>query len=349
MSSPIATALLARVTDVRCITGCITGRLDVPSWHFLSVLSVLVLSITDMSGSMSPNVRDRDARTDAWDLLRRWLRPPRISLYPLEPYPLEPYPPGRRPAGVRLACPAVCALCRGPVRPGFARCYQCARHDLLGPDLLADAVVPISYAVKGTAFAASLWRYKSWPAPSAAAQTSMLALLLAFLHDHGSCVWRQAGMPAPGRLAVVPTGCGRPGPHPLLALSAPYLRLPVTRLVIRPGEQGRDPNPNRFSAERTAAGSQCAAARGHLGIGRQRPVRRRRAQAGGCPPRGGRGARPSRRPGGPSWAARWPPGSPRPPTTRPTVPYTPKPEPGTCCSLMGVKGAAALYQFLSVH
>ena len=62
-------------------------------------------------------------------------------------------------------------------------------------------------------------------------------------------------MPAPGRLAVVPTGCGRPGPHPLLALSAPYLRLPVTRLVIRPGEQGRDPNPDRFSAERSTAGA----------------------------------------------------------------------------------------------
>src|SRR5262249_60514977 len=62
-------------------------------------------------------------------------------------------------------------------------------------------------------------------------------------------------MPAPGRLAVVPTGCGRPGPHPLLALAAPYLRLPVTGLAVRPGEQGRDPNPDRFSAERTRPGA----------------------------------------------------------------------------------------------
>jgi hypothetical protein len=198
---------------------------------------------------MSPNARGRDARTDAWDILRRRLRPPVTSLYPLEPYP----PPSVSPPGPLSL--ALCVLCRGPVRPGFARCYQCARHDLLGPGLLADAVVPISYAVKGTAFAAGLWRYKSWPAPSAAAQTSMLALLLAFLHDHGACVWRHAGMPAPGRLAVVPTGCGRPGPHPLLALSVPYLRLPVTRLVIRPGEQGRDPNVNRFSAERSRPGA----------------------------------------------------------------------------------------------
>ena len=29
----------------------------------------------------------------------------------------------------------------------------------------------------------------------------------------------------------------------------------MTRLVIRPGEQGRDPNVNRFYAERTSAGA----------------------------------------------------------------------------------------------
>jgi hypothetical protein len=168
----------------------------------------------------------------AWFTLRR-----RLTIYPPEPV-------GR---------PGVCAVCRGPSRTGYARCYQCAQHDVLGPGLLADAVVPISYAVKGTAFAAALWRYKSWSEPSADAQTLILALLLAFLHDHGACVWRHAGMPAPSRLAVVPTGCGRPGPHPLLTLAAPYLRLPVTRLVIRPGEQGRDPNMNRFYAERSTA------------------------------------------------------------------------------------------------
>ena len=171
---------------------------------------------------------------DAWAVLRR-----RICVYPPEP----------------AGNPGICAVCRGPAGPGFARCYQCARHDLLGPGLLADAVVPISYAVKGTAFAADLWRYKSWYAPSAAARASLLVLLLAFLRDHGACVWRHAGMAPPGRLAVVPTGCGRPGPHPLLELTAPYLRLPVTRLVIRPGEQGRDPNVDRYTAERTGRGA----------------------------------------------------------------------------------------------
>src|SRR5690348_1269527 len=137
-------------------------------------------------------------RETTWETLRR-----RSRVYP-------PEPPGR--AGV-------CAVCRGPAGPGYARCYQCARHQALGPSLLADAVVPISYAVKGAAFAADLWRYKAGGAPSAgtaAARTSLLALLLAFLRDHGGCVWRQAGMTAPGCLAVVPTGRGRPRPHPLL-------------------------------------------------------------------------------------------------------------------------------------
>ena len=169
-----------------------------------------------------------------WFDLRR-----RTTIYP-------PEPAGR---------PGVCAVCRGPARPRFARCYQCAQHDLLGLGLLADVVVPISYAVKGTAFATGLWRYKSWRSPDPAARACLLALLLSFLHDHGRCVWRHAGMPAPGRLAVVPTGCGRPGPHPLLEMAGPYLRLPVTGLVIRPGEQGRDPNPDRFTSERARLGA----------------------------------------------------------------------------------------------
>jgi len=180
--------------------------------------------------------------TESWDLLRRRLRSARPALCPVEP------PPGS---------PATCGVCRRPVRPGFARCYQCERHALLGPGLLADAVVPICYAVKGTDLAADLWRYKSWraphAAPHAAARAAVLALLLTFLHDHGPCVWRHAGMAAPGRLAVVPTGCGRPGPHPLLELTAPYLRLPLTRLAMWPGRQGRDLDIHRFNTERTVA------------------------------------------------------------------------------------------------
>jgi hypothetical protein len=170
------------------------------------------------------------------------LRPP--SALPVL-YPLGPEP-GAAPA---------CVVCRGPVRCGYARCYQCDGHDLLGHGLLADAVVPVSYAVKGTALAEALWRYKSRPAPSGPAGASVLALLLAFLNDHGGCVWRRAAMPPPGRLAVVPTGCGRPGPHPLLRLAGPCLGLPLSPLAIRPGRQGRDLDVHRFRAGPVPAGA----------------------------------------------------------------------------------------------
>jgi hypothetical protein len=119
---------------------------------------------------------------------------------------------------------------------------------------LADTVVPISYSIRGTAFACDLWRYKTWHASDASMRTSLLALLLVFLHDHGDCVWRAAGRAAPDRLAVVPSGCGRPGTHPLLRLVAPFLRLPLATLVMRPGEQGRDLNSSRFVAGELAGG-----------------------------------------------------------------------------------------------
>ena len=188
-----------------------------------------------------------------WYRVRLWLRSAAPPLYPLLRFPS---PPG--PAGSPPTAPLCCDVCRGPVGPGFTRCYQCGQHDLSGHGMLADAVVPLSYAVKGTAFAGDLWRYKSLLAPGPSirrARVSVLALLLTFLNDHGGCVWRHAAMPPPGRLAVVPTGCGRPGPHPLLSLASPYLRLPVCPLVIRPGRQGRDLDLDRFRAGRVPAGA----------------------------------------------------------------------------------------------
>jgi hypothetical protein len=189
----------------------------------------------------------RNGSAMTWASLRIRLRSAPPVLYPVPPPPARPPLP--------TAGAATCVVCRGPVRPGYARCYQCGRHDLFGHGLLADAVVPISYAISGTAFADDLWRYKSWLEPSAAARASLLALLLAFLKDHGPCVWRHAAMPPPGRLAVVPTGCGRPGRHPLLQLAAPYLRLSPSPLAIRPGCQGRDLDLNRFQADSMPAGT----------------------------------------------------------------------------------------------
>jgi hypothetical protein len=181
------------------------------------------------------------------EALTRWLRSALPSVYPVGP-------PGPRAAGSRGTAAPACVLCRGPARSGFARCYQCESHYMLGHGVLADAVVPVSYAVRGTAFADDLWRYKSGLDSGASARRSVLALLLAFLADHGGCIWRYAAMPEPDRFAVVPSGCGRPGPHPLLALASPYLRLPLWPLAIRPGSQGRDLDVHRFQASRAQAG-----------------------------------------------------------------------------------------------
>jgi hypothetical protein len=159
----------------------------------------------------------------------------------------SPLPAGTGPPGTGLGH---CLACRGPVRPGYARCYQCDLHEQAAHGCLADAVVPISYAVKGTCFAAGLWQYKSGLDAARRVRAGLRALLLIFLRDHGGCVWRQAGMPTPTHLAVVPSGSGRPGPHPAWDLVSPYLRLSRVTLSVRPGAEpaGRELNPGRLRA-----------------------------------------------------------------------------------------------------
>jgi len=141
---------------------------------------------------------------------------------------------------------------------------------------LADVVVPVAYAIKGGPHATWLWQYKSaapclaraanaaprdafgaeadTPPGSAhrvadAAAAVLRALLLVFLRDHGSCIWRAAGMTNPTHVAVVPTARGRPGPHPLRVLIAPYLQSPWAELTARTrDERTRDLDPDRFAA-----------------------------------------------------------------------------------------------------
>lgn len=100
--------------------------------------------------------------------------------------------------------------------------------------LLADVVMPIGYAVRGGPLADDLWRYKSdraAGAPEAAAR--LRASLAAFLRDQGDALWRDAGMrTGPSAVAVVPSGRGRPGAHPLATLVRSCTDLPLVRLSI---------------------------------------------------------------------------------------------------------------------
>jgi hypothetical protein len=130
------------------------------------------------------------------------------------------------------AGPGVCRTCRGPADADYARCFQCDLHVSCAPGLLADAVVPVSYAVKGGRHAANLWRYKSGRPEAGTAGAALLSLLLAFLRDHGRCVWQAAGFTAPTHVATVPSTRGRAGPHPLRVMVAGCLRLPPAELAI---------------------------------------------------------------------------------------------------------------------
>jgi hypothetical protein len=126
------------------------------------------------------------------------------------------------------------------VQPGFARCYQCdLAHGRFG-GLLADVVVPVAYAVKGGQLAADLWRYKSGLAGAAEANARLTAMLSGFLGEHAGRVWRSAGMDgAPGLAAVVPSGQGRLGAHPLLGIAASCVDMPVVPLSVSRGAAGR--------------------------------------------------------------------------------------------------------------
>jgi phosphoribosylpyrophosphate synthetase len=105
--------------------------------------------------------------------------------------------------------------------------------------LLADAVAPLRYAVRGGRLAGDLHRYKSdrfaGTLEAAAAAARLREMLAAFMAGRGNRVWRAAGMPAgPSAVAVVPSGQGRLGVHPLAGLVRSCVDLPLVRLAIAP-------------------------------------------------------------------------------------------------------------------
>ncbi len=126
------------------------------------------------------------------------------------------------------------------MQAGFARCYQCDLAHARCAGLLADIVAPVAYAVKGGRLAGDLWRYKSGAAGATEAGARLTAMLARFLREHSDQVWRAAGMIAgPGLAAVVPSGQGRPGPHPLLGIVASCVDVPIVPLSAAPGAAAR--------------------------------------------------------------------------------------------------------------
>jgi hypothetical protein len=131
-----------------------------------------------------------------------------------------------------------CRTCRGPVEARFARCYQCDLALSQAGGLLADAVAPVGFAVRGGPLAEDLRRYKSERADAGERVRSEARLreaLATFLRDEGDALWREAGMSAgPTAAAVVPSGQGRSGAHPLAGLVRSCVDLPLLRLTVVP-------------------------------------------------------------------------------------------------------------------
>ena len=131
---------------------------------------------------------------------------------------------------------STCRVCRGAVLPGNALCYQCDLARQVAGGLLADAVAPVAYAVKGGDLARDLWRYKFGRDPDDAASGRLRTMLASFLDGYGDRVWQAARMAGkPHALAVVPSGQGRPGRHPLLDVAAAAVDLPLIPLSVPEG------------------------------------------------------------------------------------------------------------------
>jgi hypothetical protein len=128
-----------------------------------------------------------------------------------------------------------CRTCRGPTAVGLARCYQCDLARRQAGELLADAVAPIGYAVRGGPLAVDLWRYKSDGTGAAESGRRLREMLAVYLRDHGESLWTAAGMAAgPRAAAIVPSGRGRPGGHPLAGLVRSCIDVPLAGLAVAP-------------------------------------------------------------------------------------------------------------------
>ena len=155
----------------------------------------------------------------------------------------------------------------GPAGVGFGRCYQCEFAFAEAGGLLADVVAPIRYAVRGGSLAEDLRRYKSERATAAEAARAvgrLRELLAAFLTEHGRSVWQAAGMTeGPQAVAVVPSGQGRTGGHPLVSLVRSCVELPLVPLAVAaPAAHSRGVNPGWVRVADRAGGGVVRAAAG---------------------------------------------------------------------------------------
>jgi predicted amidophosphoribosyltransferase len=107
-----------------------------------------------------------------------------------------------------------CATCTAPV-DGYAVCFNCRSQGQAG-SALADMVVPISYAIKGSQAMSDLYQYKdpeAAPDNRARAQNRVFSAFYASLSRHLACIAALSRCEI--SVATVPSSGGRTGDHPL--------------------------------------------------------------------------------------------------------------------------------------
>jgi hypothetical protein len=149
-----------------------------------------------------------------------------------------------------LPGPGVCQVCRGPANIGYPTCRPCHRTSgILGGDA-ADAVVPVSLALKGEQYANELWRYKNAAGPQQQYfRMGLASVLWRFLALHEVCLTNYCAVPGFEIVTTVPSTSGR-ADHPLRTMAADMVG--VTR------ERYRDlltPTPDAAELGRTASAS----------------------------------------------------------------------------------------------
>ncbi|MFJ8432069.1 hypothetical protein ACIQ9P_12320 [Kitasatospora sp. NPDC094019] len=151
-----------------------------------------------------------------------------------------------------LPGPGICEVCHGPANAPYPICWQCHQARMILRSGVADAVVPVSLALKGEQYANELWRYKNTSGPQQEHfRMGLAAVLWRFLALHEACIADRCSIPGFDVVTTVPSTSGRVD-HPLHTMVAQTVGTTRDRhrdlLTPTPGAQGlgRAASPARY-------------------------------------------------------------------------------------------------------
>jgi hypothetical protein len=118
------------------------------------------------------------------------------------------------------AGPGICQVCHGTANPGYPTCRPCETTATVLGTAVADAVVPISLAVKSEQYTNELWRYKNTDGPQQHYfRMGLAAVLWRFLASHEACIATHCAVPGFDAITIVPSASGCQA-HPLRTMVA---------------------------------------------------------------------------------------------------------------------------------